>query len=224
MKSSLHDLLLNGAAEIGVELSERQIDSLLLLMLQLKKWNRKFNLTAITKERDIVVKHFLDSLTVSQRIAAGCRVLDLGSGAGFPALPLALVRPDLIVTSVDAVEKKIFFQRHGARLLELERFTTLHARGEALAVSHTGRFDVVISRAFSSLLKLVTLAQPLLAPGGVIIAMKGKSGGDEAKEATPFLEERGVLLREVVRLRLPVSADERTLVILGEGRSEKAIA
>jgi 16S rRNA (guanine527-N7)-methyltransferase len=127
MSETLHDMLLNGAAESGVSLTERHIDGLLLLMLQLRKWNRKFNLTAITKEREIVVKHFLDSLTVVPLIPEGSRVLDIGSGGGFPAIPLALVRSDLDVTSVDAAEKKIFFQRHAVRLLGIERFTALHA-------------------------------------------------------------------------------------------------
>jgi 16S rRNA (guanine527-N7)-methyltransferase len=219
MSETLHDMLLNGAAESGVSLTECHIDGLLLLMLQLRKWNRKFNLTAITKEREIIVKHFIDSLTVVPLIPEGSRVLDVGSGGGFPAIPLALVRSDLDVTSVDAAEKKIFFQRHAVRLLGIERFTALHARGESLGDEHAGRYDAVISRAFSSLSDFVSLAQPLLAPGGVIIAMKGRSGGEEATAAASHLMESGLVVREVLDLRLPVSGDVRSLVVMGAVRA-----
>jgi 16S rRNA (guanine527-N7)-methyltransferase len=219
MSETLHDMLLNGAAESGVSLTERHIDGLLLLMLQLRKWNRKFNLTAITKEREIVVKHFLDSLTVVPLIPEGSRVLDIGSGGGFPAIPLALVRSDLDVTSVDAAEKKIFFQRHAVRLLGIERFTALHARGESLRVEHVGRYNVILSRAFSSLSDFATLAQPLLAPGGVIIAMKGRSGSEDVTVAAPLLMECGLVVREVMDLRLPVSGDVRSLVVMGAVRA-----
>jgi len=207
-------MLLYGAAEFGVSLSESHIDRLLRLMLELRKWNRKFNLTAIKREREIIVKHFLDSLTMVTLLPDCARVLDLGSGGGFPAIPLALIRPDLDVLSVDAAEKKIFFQRHAARLLGLQKFTTLHARGELLAKSHAGGFDVIVSRAFSSLPRFITLAQPLMAPGGTIIAMKGKWGDADATDAAPFLAEQELGVRQVVRLRLPVSGDERTLVVI----------
>ena len=214
MSGSLRGLLVSGAAELGVVLSDSQADRALLLMQELRRWNCKINLTAITAEREIIIKHILDSLTVVPLLPNGARVLDLGSGGGFPAIPLALVRPDLNVTSVDAVEKKIFFQRHVARLLGLERFTALHARGESLHESQAGRFDVILSRAFSSLPDFVSLVQFLLAPGGVIIAMKGKSGEDEATDASPFLMQRGLAVQEVVRLRLPVSGDERCLLVI----------
>ena len=222
MSGSLHELLLNGATEIGVTLSDSHIEHLLLLMLQLRKWNRKFNLTAITKEREIIVKHFLDSLTVAPLISEGAQLLDIGSGGGFPAIPLAVVRPDLKVTSIDAAEKKIFFQRHAVRVLGIKSFTALHARSESLGEEHSGRYDVVISRAFSSLPDFASVARPLLAPEGVIIAMKGRSGEEESIAAAPFLAECGLVVRRVVQLRLPVSGDVRSLVVMGAVRPENA--
>ena len=214
MSLSLHDMLLNGAAELNMALSEKQIERLLLLMLALRKWNRKFNLTAITKEREIIVKHFLDSLTIAPLVADGACVLDLGSGGGFPSIPLAVVRSDLKVTSVDASEKKIFFQRHAVRLLGIEHFTALHARGESLGEEHFGKYSVVLSRAFSSLPDFALLARPLLAPDGIIIAMKGRGGDEEAAAAAPVLTECGLIVREVIQLRLPVSGDVRSLVVM----------
>jgi 16S rRNA (guanine527-N7)-methyltransferase len=211
-------MLVNGAAELGITLSGSQVDRLLLFMTELRKWNRKVNLTAITAEREIVIKHFLDSLAVVPLIPDGARLLDLGSGGGFPAIPLAVVRPDLDITSVDATLKKIHFQRHVARLLGLERFAALHARGESLPASHGTQFNVVVSRAFSSLPDFITLALPLTVSGGVIIAMKGKGGDDEASGAASFIRERGLFVVTVRRLRLPFTGDERTLIMVG--RSE----
>ena len=216
MNRSLRELLISGAGELRSVLDPSAVDRLLLLMLELRKWNRKINLTAITAEREIVIKHLLDSLTVAPYLPTGVKVLDLGSGGGFPAIPLALVRPDLKITSVDATLKKVHFQRHAVRLLGLDNLDALHARGELLPESHAGRFDVILSRAFSSLPEFISLAQPLLAPGGFIIAMKGRSGEDEAAEAAAFLGERSLVVREVVRLRLPVSGDARSLVVIGQ--------
>ncbi len=214
MSRSLRELLDDGAGELGMTLSPTDVDKLLLLMIELRKWNRKINLTGITTERGIIIKHLLDSLTVVSLLPQGARLLDLGSGGGFPCIPLALVRPDLKVTSVDATLKKIHFQRHAARLLGLSNFEALQLRGDTLAQSHGGSFDLVLSRGFSSLPEFTALAKPLLAPGGIIIAMKGSSGGDEAAESAPFLEECGLRVREVVRLRLPASGDERSFVVI----------
>lgn len=215
MSGSLRELLLAGAREIGASLLPADLDRLLILMLELRKWNRKINLTAITDERGIVIKHLLDSLSVAPLLPHGASVIDLGSGGGFPAVPLAMVRSDLKVTSVDATLKKIHFQRHIVRLLGLTNLDPLHARAESLAVSHAGRFDAILSRAFSSLPEFAGLAQPLLAPEGIIIAMKGKSGEEEATAAAPFLDACGLTVREVVRLRLPVTGEERCLVVIG---------
>jgi len=214
MMASLREMLSAGAGELGLTLAPTNIDRLLLLVTELRKWNRVINLTTITSEQEIIVKHLLDSLTVVPLIPNGARVLDLGSGGGFPGVPLALVRPDLCVTSVDATLKKIHFQRHIVRLLGLANLNPLHARGELLAGNHAGRFDVILSRAFSSLPDFVAPAQPLLASDGIIIAMKGKNGEEEAAATGLFLEKRRLALREVHRLRLPFSNDQRTLVVI----------
>ena len=216
MSKTLHELLESGAGEVGITLVPQEVDRLLLLMLELRKWNRKINLTAITTERGIIIKHLLDSLTVASLIPQGTRMLDLGSGGGFPGIPLAVVRPDLKVTSIDATLKKIHFQRHAGRILGLENFDAVQARGETLVENYADSFDVVISRGFSSISDFVSLARPLLAPGGIIIAMKGSSGGDEAAEASQFLEQSGITIREVVRLRLPASGDERSFVVMAK--------
>ena len=203
-----------GAKELGVSLTASELGKLYTFAAELKKWNRKINLTAIKNDEEIVVKHFLDSLTLLKAVGLKGELLDIGSGGGFPAIPLAITRHAFQVVSVDAVEKKVIFQRHIARQLALHNFDAIHARAEELAVRHAGRFDWVVSRAFSDILSFVRLALPLIKADGKIIAMKGKGGRGEADSAGPALKEMGVEVCPIIELRLPVSSDFRSLVIM----------
>ena len=214
MKEKARELLRRGAEEIGIAITENEIGKFGMFADELKKWNRKINLTAITDDSAIVVKHFLDSLTLLKTVGGQGSLLDIGSGGGFPAIPLKIMSRELNVTSVDAVEKKIIFQRHVMRTLQLHDFCALHARGEELAAKHAGTFDWVVSRAFSDIPTFVNLALPLLSDGGKIVAMKGKGGLDEVLAAEKSLSTSGARIIETVELRLPISGDSRILVVI----------
>jgi 16S rRNA (guanine527-N7)-methyltransferase len=201
-----------GLAEMGMSLSEECIQSFELFAEELKKWNRKVNLTSICKDVDIAVKHILDALVFSACVKGGDRVLDIGSGAGVPAIPLKIVKPDVHVVSVDAVGKKILFQRHVARALGLDDFEAVHARVEALHATHAGSFDVITSRAFSRLEMFVTLAAPLLKSGGRMVAMKGPHVDNEFERAGEELRPLGFEISSVDTYSLPMNKGERTLV------------
>jgi 16S rRNA (guanine527-N7)-methyltransferase len=201
-----------GLAETGLCLSEEQILSFELFAEELKKWNRKVNLTSICKDADIAIKHIIDSLVFAECVRDGDHVLDIGSGAGVPAIPLKIVRPGVRVVSVDAVGKKILFQRHVARLLALKDFEALHARVESLHATYPGRFDVITSRAFSRLEPFVALAAPLLKSGGRIIAMKGPHIDSESGNAGDELLRLGYEISSVDAYSLPMNKGERTLV------------
>lgn len=208
------ETLLHAAAELRIELLEEQVRAFELFALELKKWNRRVNLTAITSDSEIAVKHIIDSLCLARELNNAERVLDVGSGAGIPAIPLKIARPGLEVISVDAVGKKIHFQRHVARLLGLHRFEALHARVEALHATHTGSFDLITSRAFSDLALFVRLTAPLLARGGSLIAMKGPAAGDEMEAAKTALV---ALHHEVISIhpyRLPLNSGDRCLITI----------
>jgi len=196
---------------MGMALSEESIQAFELFAAELQKWNRKVNLTSICKDADIAVKHIIDSLVFAECVHDGDHVLDIGSGAGIPAIPLKIARPAVRVVSVDAVGKKILFQRHAARLLALKDFTTLHARVESLHATHAGEFDVITSRAFSRLEMFVALAAPLLKSGGRIIAMKGPhvAGPDRSGDELRLL---GFEICSVDTYSLPMSKGERSLV------------
>lgn len=207
-------LLRSGAAEFGINLDDGELELFSRFAAELAKWNRKINLTAITGPDDVVLKHFLDSLTVAAKVALAGRVLDIGSGAGFPGIPLQIVRPDLEIVSVDAVEKKILFQRHAARILGLANFRAVHARGETLQGTYRSNFDIILSRAFTDLLAFVKMVHPLLAAGGTIVAMKGSEGRNEVATSEHALEELGLSVEEVHEFGLPCCGDRRSIITL----------
>jgi 16S rRNA (guanine527-N7)-methyltransferase len=203
-----------GLQEMGLVLSEEQMDAFELYSVELKKWNRIYNLTSICKDIDIAIKHIIDSLVFAACVNDGDHVLDIGSGAGVPAIPLKVAHPAVRVVSVDAVGKKILFQRHVARMLALKDFEALHARVESLHSTHAGRFDVITSRAFSSLDMFVALAAPLLKSGGRIIAMKGPHVDKDTDRDGDELRRLGFEISSEVAYSLPMNKGERRLVTI----------
>ena len=214
MNQAAKEKLLGGAKQLGIELTAAQLGKFHLLADELQKWNKKINLTAIRGDEEIVVKHFLDSLTLLRLVGAQGALLDIGSGAGFPGIPVKIVRHDLQVISVDAVDKKVIFQRHAARALALHGFEGVHARAEELAAKYAGRFDWVVSRAFSDIPTFARIALPLVRERGKIVAMKGKSGEEEAMAAAASLDDLGLKVSEVIKFALPYSGDSRSFVVI----------
>lgn len=197
--------LLDGARELGLALDEAQTGKLLALLDLVAEWNAKFNLTAIREPLDMVRKHLLDSLTVQPWIT-GPLVTDVGTGAGFPGLPLAIVNPQLRFTLVDSTQKKIRFVQHAATELRLDNVEAVAARAESLHPEQ--RAATVVSRALASLPTFVAQAGHLCTRNGKLLAMKGRQPADEIA-ALP----RG-WRHSVATLHVPGLPDERTLVIL----------
>ena len=200
--------------EMNFSLPDDRIQSFELFATELKKWNRKVNLTAISNDADIAVKHVIDSLVFASSISVDDSVLDIGSGAGIPSIPLKIVKPEIKVVSVDAVGKKIMFQRHVARLLGFDKFEALHTRVESLQSTHAGFFDVITSRAFSRLDVFVSLAAPLLKIGGHMIAMKGPYVQTEIDNARDDLHALGFEISAIMNYSLPMNKGQRCLVTI----------
>jgi 16S rRNA (guanine527-N7)-methyltransferase len=208
------ELLVSGARELGIELKPDQVKRLDLFAEELKKWNKKINLTAITDDEGIAVKHFVDSLSLLKVVSGPGRLLDIGSGAGFPCIPVQVVNPELEVVSVDAVVKKISFQKQAVRLLNLVNFSALHARAETMPDTYAESFDWIVSRAFSDIPCFVSMALPLLKPGGRIVAMKGRGVAEELAAAQKALDEKGVRVEATENFELPGGGDARSLVVI----------
>jgi len=212
--NALQDYLLKGAEELGVSMSARQVEAFTIYARELCKWNSKINLTSIIGAEEIAIKHFIDSLTVLKYADLSGALLDMGSGGGFPGIPIKIISPGTSVVSVDAVEKKVNFQRHIVRTLALEGFSAQHSRVENLAAEYKNFFKTVVSRAFTEIPVFAKYALPLLAEGGTIIAMKGKEGSREAESATAELKRIGVAVSAVHEFALPLLKDLRALVFM----------
>lgn len=206
------DAAVAGAVECGwADPGPDQRDRLVDLVEQLLKWNRTFNLTAITAPREVAELHILDSLAVAPLLRGGEEVLDVGTGAGFPGLPVAIVRPDSSWTLVDRTEKKVAFLKTVAARLRIANVRPLHLRLEGEPEREgLGPFDVAVSRAFTAPEKWLPFAAPYVRSGGRVIAMLGGQPVDEEALASELGVARKSL--EQISYRLPSGARRGLLV------------
>lgn len=203
---SLAQALADGLQELRLELSPSASDKLVDYVALLQKWNRVYNLTAVREPRDILAHHVLDCLAIVPRIR-GRRLLDVGSGAGLPGIPLSLALPRTLVTLLDSNHKKAAFLKQAAIELSLDNVSVVCDRVESWDTSE--RFDLVVSRALTDLPEFVRLAGRLVAPGGVLAAMKG---------IYPY-EELALLpadwrVKETIAIKVPGLRAERHWVVL----------
>lgn len=209
-------LLKEGAGEAGVLLTGKMIEKFLVYLEELKEWNKVVNLTSLKKDDSIIVKHFIDSLSLVPHLLPGTSLLDLGSGAGFPGIPVKIAKPSLKVTLLEATRKKVHFQRHLIRKLGLVGISALQGRAESLKTEKgtIPRFDVVTSRAFSGLEKFLRHGVPFVKKGGYLIAMKGKRAQEELRESQETLKALSLEESKIVDLRLPLCKEKRCLIFM----------
>ncbi|MGY6252608.1 16S rRNA (guanine(527)-N(7))-methyltransferase RsmG [Paraburkholderia caledonica] len=210
-REALYQLLTDGVGELGLELRDVQLGTLLDYVTLLAKWNAVYNLTAIRDPRQMLIQHILDSLSIVPHLVQRNpgTVLDVGSGGGLPGIVLAIVRPDWDVTVNDIVHKKTAFQAQAKAELGLTNLSVVTGRVETLrpGAEVSAKFDVIVSRAFAELADFVTLARHLVAEQGAILAMKGVRPDDEI-ERLPA----GAHVEQIVRLDVPFLDAERHLV------------
>jgi 16S rRNA (guanine527-N7)-methyltransferase len=206
------DLLIQGAAALAISLTHEQNKAFELFLKELNQWRDKINLTGRKSDPEIILKDFLDSLTLVKYLPQETSVLDLGSGAGFPGIPLKIARPDLRVVLLEATRKKFFFLREVLRILRLsgvEARWTAEDRGvEDLFTS----FDFVVSRAFGSLSAFASEGVGFLKKGGILLAMKGKRGPEELEESLASLKGMGLEPNFLEAIQLPYLRHERSLI------------
>lgn len=209
----LDEILTEGAAELGLTLDARQLAAYSGYCARLQEENEKMNLTAVTEEREVAQRHFLDSLSLAPLLPVGASVLDVGSGAGFPGLPLAIARPDLHLTLMDSLGKRVDFLRDTCAALGLEA-DCLQARAEELGheSEYREQYDAAVSRALARLNVLAELCLPFVHEGGLFLAMKASDCAEEVEQAQNAIETLGGALREV--RRCTVAGVERAVVVV----------
>lgn len=203
-------------ALFDISLSDSQLRAFRRYSDELQRWNERTNLTAVTDPHEIEVKHFIDSISCLPILEAAGRVVDVGAGAGFPGIPLKIMRSQLDVTLVEATRKKVDFCRHMITQLGLRGIEAVHARAEELGhqSGHRAGYDWAVARAVATLPVLVEYLLPFVRVGGQMIAMKGETGPQEAQAAEAAITVLGGRLRQLVPVELPTVVERRYLVVI----------
>jgi 16S rRNA (guanine527-N7)-methyltransferase len=206
-----------------IHLTGRQVMALVTYERELLDWNQKFNLTAIKDSESIRTKHFLDSFSCVVAWGANPphRLVDVGTGAGFPGLPLKILYPLMRVTLIESVGKKAMFCEHIVRMLGLDNVQVLKARAEEVGqlTEHREKYDCAVARAVASMNVLSEYLLPLVCIGGTMLAQKGESGPAETQSAEKVLKLLGGKLQQIIQVNLPGVADDRYLVIVNKSHA-----
>lgn len=206
------------AKKINVEISDEQADLFLKYMDLLLEWNEKINLTAITEKDEIILKHFIDSLTIIDKIPEDANVLDLGTGAGFPGIPIAIIKKEAKILLVDSLNKRINFLNIVKGELDLKNVETLHSRAEEIGKNKLYRegFDIVVSRAVANLTVLSEYIIPLIKIGGKGICMKGPNIDQELTDSKYAIEVLGGVISKIEECCLPDSDIRRNIICINK--------
>ncbi|MFS0575832.1 16S rRNA (guanine(527)-N(7))-methyltransferase RsmG [Sporosarcina sp. 179-K 3D1 HS] len=220
------ETFLQALKEHGIELNQTQIHQFKRYFELLVEWNEKMNLTAITDLPSVYLKHFYDSISAAFFVDfSGEKTLcDVGAGAGFPSIPLKICFPELKVTIVDSLNKRIGFLNHLADELQLQNVHFVHARAEDFGqnIMYREKFDMVTARAVARLSVLAELCIPLVKSGGIFISMKGAAAEEELADAKKALSVLGASLQEQFHFTLPVEESDRNIsVFVKEGKTPK---
>ena len=216
LKEDFEKEIMGYVEELGIKLSKEQAEMFFNYMNLLLEWNEKINLTAITEEKEVIVKHFVDSLTIAKYIPEGASLVDVGTGAGFPGIPLKIIRDDLKITLLDSLQKRINFLDVVIKELNLENIDTIHARVEEFGKNSKYResFEVATSRAVANLSTLTEYLLPLVKVGGIAVCMKGSSIEEELETSKKAINVLGGKVSNVFEFDLPKTDIKRNIVIV----------
>ncbi|WP_411169315.1 16S rRNA (guanine(527)-N(7))-methyltransferase RsmG [Clostridium sp. MB05] len=209
-------LMKEASLEVGLELSEHQYNQFISYMKLLQEWNEKINLTAITQDEEVIKKHFIDCIKAfkSEAIKNAKTIIDVGTGAGFPGLPIAIMNPNVQVTLLDSLNKRINFLNTVINNLELKNVTTIHSRAEDGSRKPELRenFDVATSRAVANMAVLSELCMPYVKINGHFVALKGPAIEEELKEAQKAIAVLGGELNGIIEVNIEESDLKHNIV------------
>ncbi len=206
--------LIEKANCIGIEISQENAKQFYKYMKLLLEWNEKMNLTAITDPEEIILKHFVDSLTIMPYLSNANTILDVGTGAGFPGLPLKILEDNKEFTLLDSLNKRITFLQNVISELELKNVQAIHGRAEEYISQKRESYDIVTSRAVAKLNVLIEYMLPFVKVGGRCICMKSFEIEGELKEAKKAIEILGGIIEKVDEITLPTTDIKRKIVII----------
>ena len=210
--------------EFNIEISEEQIEKFNKYMSFLLEWNEKINLTAITQPEDVKLKHFIDSLTALKYIKDNDKIIDIGTGAGFPGIPIKIMRENTDITLLDSLNKRINFLNIVIENLKLKNIQALHGRAEEIARNklYREKYDIAISRAVANLSTLSEYMLPFVRVGGKCICMKGANVNKELEEAQNAIKELGGEIEKVDNFYLSNKDNERNIVVIKKVKETKS--
>ena len=216
------DILLNGSGKMNIDISSAQLDMVKQYSSLLLAWNEKINLTAITSPEEIATKHFLDSFTplTTGYIPSDASVIDVGTGAGFPGLPMKIASSGIKLTLLDSLNKRINFLKTVIDELSLTDTECVHSRAEDAGHDKKFResFDVAVSRAVANMSSLAELCLPFVKVGGVFMALKGPMADEELSKASNAIQTLGGRLEKVVSVQIPFSDLSHKIVVIKKDR------
>ena len=208
--------LMNYANKIGFNITKEQTERFFEYMKLLLEWNEKINLTAITEPNEIIIKHFIDSITINKYIRENAKVIDVGSGAGFPGIPLSIVKNDVNMTLVDSLNKRTIFLNEVKKELRLKNVNVIHGRAEELGhnIDYREQFDIATSRAVAPLNILLEYLMPFIKVGGYCVCMKGSNIEEELIDAKKALQELSGEIVNIDRFDLPETDYGRNIIVI----------
>lgn len=215
-KNEFSNKLIDYANSINVDVTELQAEQFYTYMKMLQEWNEKINLTAITEPNEVIIKHFIDSITINKYINENAKVIDVGTGAGFPGIPLSIIRSDIKVTLMDSLNKRIKFLDEVVNDIKLNNVDTIHSRAEELGHNKDFResFDIATSRAVAPLNVLLEYLMPFVKVGGYCICMKGSNIEDEIKDAKKALQVLSGQIVDIDSFELPETDYGRNIIVI----------
>ncbi len=216
MKEDFEAYLTEMLQEMNIEIKKKQVNQFYEYMNLLLAWNEKINLTAITEQKAIILKHFVDSLTILKDLTTQQKIVDIGTGAGFPGIPLAIMDPTNHFTLVDSLNKRISFLNEVKEKLNLKNIETIHLRAEELGQNkfYREKYDIAVSRAVANLTVLAEYLLPTVKVGGKIICMKGSQIEQELKEAEFAIKELGGTVASQKEFYLPQTDMKRNIIVI----------